>query len=90
MPSGIPNALPATSWKTATPTPCGTRLRLLWIPSTRTLPTTAPGWSWTATGEWESAIWTTPIPTVNSGRVMTANDGRTQEEHTETAKLCLG
>jgi hypothetical protein len=33
---------------------------------------------------------TTPTPTDNSGRVMTADDGRTQEEHTETAKLCLG
>jgi hypothetical protein len=33
---------------------------------------------------------TTPTPTVNSGRVMTANDGCAQEEHTEIAKLCLG
>jgi hypothetical protein len=33
---------------------------------------------------------TTPIPTVNSGLVMTADDGSAQKEHTETAKLCLG
>ena len=90
MPSGIPSALPGTSWRTATPTLFGTRLRRLWIRFTRTPPTTAPGWSWTATGEWESATLTTPTLTVNLGRVMTANDGRTQEEHTETAKLCLG
>jgi hypothetical protein len=90
MPSGTPNALPATSWRTAIHTPCGTRLRLRWIPSTRTPPTTAPGWSWTATEGWESATWITPIPTDNLGRVMTANDGRTQKKHTETAKLCLG
>lgn len=90
MPSGIPNALPATSWRTAIHIPCGTRLRLRWIRFIRTLPTTAPGWSWTATGGWESATLTTPTPTVNSGRVMTANDGCAQEEHTETAKLCLG
>jgi hypothetical protein len=33
---------------------------------------------------------TTPTPTDNSGRVMTANDGRTQKKHTETPELCLG
>jgi hypothetical protein len=53
----------------------GTRLLLHWIPSTRTPPTTAPGWSWTATEEWESATLTTPTLTVNSGLVMTAKHG---------------
>ena len=90
MPSGIPNALLATSWRTATRIPCGIRLRRLWIPYTRTPRTTEPGWSWTATEGWESVTLTTPTPTDRSQGAMTANDGSAQEEHTETAKLCLG
>ena len=90
MRSGILNALLATSWRTATPIRFGTRLHLLWTRYTRTLRTTAPGWSWTATGGWESVTLTTPTPTALWLDAMTANDGSAQEKHTETAKLCLG
>ena len=90
MPSGIPSASPATSWRTAPTIRSLTPRHRPWILFTRTEPTTTQGWHWMLGLCAVVLAWTALGHTATTLTATTAEHGSALKKYSEITGLCHG